>query len=220
MVLLLVSGIIFFLVARSSVRMRNFGLESKFFANLNEKEDMARRQAPVTASIKAKMEGYDVHIESLSISADSTFVGQKMKDIPFRAQTGTNIVKISRGSSAIIIPGGEVVIYPGDRLLAVGTTEQIEALKAMVEGSVPPSVEDPADDSGFDVLAVPISKESYLCGRTLKSVNMREYRCMVISVLRNGNMITNPRPELEFQEGDTVWIAGELTSANFLAQSV
>jgi K+/H+ antiporter YhaU regulatory subunit KhtT len=33
---------------------------------------------------------------------------------------------------------------------------------------------------------------------------------MVISVLRNGEIITNPEPDFLFSEGDTVWLAGDV----------
>ena len=41
---------------------------------------------------------------------------------------------------------------------------------------------------------------------------MRQRGCMVLSVLRNNEFITNPRADFHFQEGDSVWIAGEKES--------
>ena len=31
---------------------------------------------------------------------------------------------------------------------------------------------------------------------------------MIISVLHDGTFITNPEPDYPFEEGDTVWVAG------------
>ncbi len=40
---------------------------------------------------------------------------------------------------------------------------------------------------------------------------------MVISVLHDGDFITNPKPDYRFAVGDTVWIAGETDSCQWLA---
>ena len=44
---------------------------------------------------------------------------------------------------------------------------------------------------------------------------MRDSGCMVISVLRENEFIANPKADLRFQAGDTVWIAGEKGSCEF-----
>ncbi|MBR0174135.1 MAG: TrkA C-terminal domain-containing protein, partial [Bacteroidales bacterium] len=64
-----------------------------------------------------------------------------------------------------------------------------------------------------------LKADSYLVGRSLKSVDMRKFACMVISVMRGTDIITNPRPDFVFEEGDLVWIAGELASADYLISS-
>ena len=41
---------------------------------------------------------------------------------------------------------------------------------------------------------------------------MRQKGCMVLSVLRDNEFITNPRADFHFQAGDSVWIAGDRES--------
>ena len=217
-VLIIVGGCAFFFFARYRVHGRSSAIEAKFIANLNSREADARRKAPVTSSIRDKMEGYDVHIEPVTLSSDSALAGCRLRDIPFRSQTGANIIKIRRGSRSIIIPDGEVVLFPGDVLLAVGTAVQIDALKQMVTASE--SAPDDAGDDRFEVVDLELKKDSFLVGRSLKSLSMRESNCMVVSVLRNGSMATNPGPDFVFEEGDVVWIAGEVTSADYLKANV
>ncbi|MBQ1751299.1 MAG: TrkA C-terminal domain-containing protein [Bacteroidales bacterium] len=66
---------------------------------------------------------------------------------------------------------------------------------------------------------VPIILEanSYLTGSTLRDVSLRDYGCMVVSVLRGDEIITNPRPDFHFAEGDTVWIAGDISSLDWIS---
>jgi CPA2 family monovalent cation:H+ antiporter-2 len=156
------------------------------------------------------MAGYDVHLEPLEVSPDSIFAGKPLKDIPFRAETGANLVKIRRGNQSITIPSGDVRIFPYDKLLAVGSSAQIDALRTMLSRSN--AAQPSAGDLEFEVVSLTLEADSFLTGKTLRGVNLRQYRCMVISVLHNGEFITNPEPDFQFGVGDVVWIAGE-TSA-------
>ena len=208
-VLMLLGGIIFILAARRTMH-RYSALEQRFLSNLNEKEEAERRSHPVSTSLREKMTGYDVHLEPLEVSPDSIFAGKPLKDIPFRAETGANLVKIRRGNQSITIPSGEVRIYPYDKLLAVGSSDQIDALRAMLSRSN--TAQTAAGDLEFEVVSLTLETDSFLTGKTLRNVNMRQYRCMVISVLHNGEFITNPEPDFQFGVGDVVWIAGETSS--------
>ncbi len=212
-VLILLGGVAFIIVARRTMH-RYSALEQRFLSNLNEKEEAERRRRPVTTSVRDKMAGYDVHLELLDVSPDSGFVGKALREIPFRAETGANIIKIQRGSHNINIPSGDVQVFPNDRLLAVGTTEQIDRLRLMLESSAVSA--GPKDAPEFEVMNVTLTEDSYLTGQTLRGTNMRDYRCMVISVLHGGDFITNPRPDYKFEAGDVVWIAGETSSCRWL----
>lgn len=207
-VVVLVSACAFLFFIRHS--MKSLGrLEARFLENLNKKEDLARQNAPVSTSVREKMAGYDVHIEAVDVSADSSFVGLKLKDIPFRASTGANIVKIVRGSRGILIPSGDEVVYPHDRLLAVGTSEQLACFAQMVHLDV----EAPAhQDAEFVVEPVQLRDSSPMVGRTLRELDMRASGCMVISVLHDGALLTNPRADYRFAADDTVWLAGDKKS--------
>ena len=190
-------------------------MEEKLLSNLNEKEELSRRRQPVRTSLQEKMAGYDVHLDTFEVSPDSTLVGQRLKEVPIRSETGANIIKLSRGSRSIIIPSGDTMLYPGDRLLAVGTTAQLSRLKSRVEEAQQLSEKSSAPE--FGVVAVELGEGSYLSGKTLKNTNMRDYHCMVVSVLRDEELITNPRPDFKFQAGDTVWVAGELSSCEWIS---
>lgn len=208
-VLIFLGGLVFVIASRSTMH-RYSALEQRFLSNLNEKEEAERKRHPITNSVRNKMAGYDVHLELLEVSPDSIFIGQQLKDIPFRAETGANLIKIQRGSQSITIPSGDVRIFPYDKLLAVGSSTQIDALRAMLSQSDTQLA--PLTEQEFEVAPVTLDEDSFLSGKVLRDINMRQYRCMVISVLHEGEFITNPKPDFRFGAGDIVWIAGE-TSA-------
>lgn len=212
--MIIVGGVILILVSRRYLHKYTI-LEDRFIRNLNEKEDMERRLAPVTTSVNDKLRGYDVHIEPVVVPQNSEFVGHRLKTVPIRSESGASIIKIGRGSENIVIPSGDVRLYPFDRMLAVGTTEQLGRLKKLIEDSVATSGQADAD-SAFKVISFMITKDSYLFGKTLRECSLSDYQCLVISVMRNSEFVTNPKPDFVFKEGDTVWLAGQTDSCEWL----
>lgn len=214
--LLIVAGAFaFFFSARKSVG-RLPRLETRFLENLNQKEVNERRRKPVTSSVQDKLSGYDVHLEQVVVSPDSTFAGKELREMPFRNTTGVNIVKIERGSRSILVPAGDERIFPGDRLLAVGTTAQIEAFRDVIDREKLPLGD--AGNVSFSLEAYTLHDTSYLTEKTLRSVAMRSSGCMVISVVREGKVLTNPKADFRFKSGDVVWIAGDKASCEWYAR--
>ena len=117
-----------------------------------------------------------------------------------------------RGSRSILIPSAEERIYPGDRLLAVGTSEQIAAFVANVREH---TVVSEAAEEEFTIERIELGEESYLTGKTLREADLRKAGCMVISYMRDGVLVTNPKPDVPLQKGDSVWLAGERSSVDW-----
>lgn len=198
------------------------GLEERFMMNLNEKEMEKRRLTPVTTSIKDKLAGFDVHLEIVTVSPDSEFIGKKLREMPFRNATGVNIVKIMRGSRSIVIPQGDEMIFPYDKLLAVGTSGQISSFVRMMNDNGLEGCQDGENgaagsntDVEFTVDTISVTEESYIYDKSLKELSMRDSGCMVISVMREGELVTNPKADFRFRKDDLVWIAGEAASCRF-----
>ena len=215
--LIIVSGVAFFLIGRRSISKFTV-VEDRFMANLNEKEQQQRRMTPVTSSVSDKMSRYNVKTDMITISADSLYAGKMLKDLPFRHKSGVNIVKIIRGSRSIMIPKGEEMVFPFDKLIAVGTKEQLsEFRKDMTESVYVPDEKDTDTlaPRAFQLESITLKEDSWLTGKTLRETDMRSYGCMVISVVSDGQVTTNPKPDYRFKEGDIVWLAGEKSACEW-----
>ena len=217
--LILISGVAFFFIGRRSISKFTI-VEDRFMANLNEKEQQQRRMAPVTSSVSDKMSRYNVKTDMITISADSLYAGKMLKDLPFRHKSGVNIVKIIRGSRSIMIPKGDEVVFPFDKLLAVGTKEQLAEFRKDMADNVYVPAEADADTLAprqFELESITLKEDSWLTGKTLRDTDMRSYGCMVISVVSDGQVTTNPKPDYRFKEGDVVWLAGEKSACDWWA---
>lgn len=204
--LIAAAGVEFVLIIKRYAKDYSF-IEKTFMNNLRAREDKEREEAPVTAAVKDYLGGYDVVLESFTVSSDSSIAGEKLASVPMIKECGVNILKIVRGTHHFLIPSGDETVFPSDRLLAVGTKEQIsdfgEALNA---------AEEPADDNAgadeFIVKKIELTPDSFLTGKVIGSLDMRSDGCIVISILRGNKFCTNPEPDTVFCEGDIVWLAG------------
>ena len=215
--LIIVAGVAFFFIGRRSISKFTI-VEDRFMANLNEKEQQQRRLAPVTSSVSDKMSRYNVKTDMITISADSLYAGKTLRELPFRHKSGVNIVKIIRGRRNIMIPTGDEVIFPYDKLLAVGTKEQlVEFRKDMAESIYVPNQTETETlaPREFELESITLKDDSWLTGKTLRDTDMRSYGCMVISVVSDGQVTTNPRPDYRFKAGDVVWLAGEKSACEW-----
>ncbi len=215
--LIFISGVAFFFIGRRSISKFTI-VEDRFMANLNEKEQHQRRLAPVTSSVTDKMSRYNVKTDMLTISPDSLYAGKPLKELPFRHKSGVNIVKIVRGSRTIMIPTGSEMVFPYDKLLVVGTKEQLaEFRKDMAEDVYVPekTAADALAPREFQLESITLKDESWLTGKTLREADMRSYGCMVISVVSDGQITTNPTPDYRFKSGDLVWLAGEKSACEW-----
>ena len=214
--LILISGVAFFFIGRRSISKFTI-VEDRFMANLNEKEQQQRRMAPVTSKVSDKMSRYNVKTDMLTISPDSLYAGKQLRELPFRHKSGVNIVKIVRGSRTIMIPTGTEMVFPYDKLLAVGTKEQLAEFRKDMNENV--FVQEPAADAlaprEFQLDSITLKEDSWLTGKTLLETDMRSYGCMVISVVSDGQITTNPKPDYRFRAGDIVWLAGEKSACEW-----
>ena len=68
----------------------------------------------------------------------------------------------------------------------------------------------PEDDNKFQVKPVLLTASSFLVGKSLAESSLSSYQCLVVSVLHEDSFLANPPADYIFEEGDTVWIAGDL----------
>ncbi len=210
--LIVLTGFVVFIIAKRLLRSFT-GLEKQFIENLNAREEMERKLKPVSSSVRDKMSQYDIHTEVVEVSPNFAFVGKSLREMPFRKHSGINIIKIQRGSRSILIPSGDEPVYPCDKLVAVGTSAQLESFMASIKENI--ETQESETDSDFIVKSGVISPDSFLWGKSLREADMRKSGCMIISVLHDNKLITNPGADFVFTDGDTIWIAGETKSCDW-----
>lgn len=191
--------LIILLVFSKRVTRQMRSIEAKFIDNLNERE---LRRSGRNNNLVSNM-----HLAFMEVGYGCPFVGEKLKNSDLGRKYGVNIAGIQRGSTAILVPGGDARIFPGDQLGVIGTDEQIQALLPIVEAS--------GDDrntsetlSDIKMQNIQLSDASPLVGKSIKNSGMREqYHTLLVSLQRDDEFIT-PHSDFIFQPHDILWVVG------------
>lgn len=73
-------------------------------------------------------------IEWVPIPATSPAVGTTIEAGQYRTHTGTSIVAVVRGDTTVPAPAPDFEFAAGDTAVAIGTTDGLEALRALMTG--------------------------------------------------------------------------------------
>lgn len=196
------------------LKMQSIKLERRFISNFNLRENELQRardekNAFASSQLEKSLSMYDLHLADFSVSADAQCCGKSLIELNYRSRFGVHVVSVIRGSRRINIPGGKEKIFPCDKLLVLGTDEQLQSLKCELEDGVS-CCHDAECKKEVSLEQFEITKGSSLIGVTIRKSGIRDSaKCMVVGIERDASTLVNPEVTTEFLEGDIVWIAGE-----------
>jgi voltage-gated potassium channel len=75
-----------------------------------------------------------LNIEDIAIAAGSPAAGKTLDGLDVRRATGASVLVILREGESPVSPSGDAVLGAGDRLLALGTADQLRRLEALIAG--------------------------------------------------------------------------------------
>lgn len=188
-------------------------IETQFLENLNYKEIMEEKKAPISSAITHQLHSKEIHIEEIEISPNSPKIGRTLHELDFRGQTGINIVSIIRGDKKINIPDANERLYPYDKVILAGSDSDIQHLISQIEErqrSKQEANEDNADQHRVSLSQYVVDQDSPLIGKTIAQLHLQEQtECMIICVDRDEETISQFAPDFVLAEGDTLLLAGE-----------
>jgi CPA2 family monovalent cation:H+ antiporter-2 len=210
--LVVVSVLIVALIVWSQiVKKQSRRIERVFLENLNRKEVMEERMKPVKKKTVRDLLDKDIHVEEVIVSQHSPSVGKTLRELNFKQLAGVNVVSVIRGPEKINIPDGNVRLYPFDKLVVVGSDDEIQVCLNRVAKYQEHNGE--VEDEAIHHIVLSnyiIEAHSPLAGKTVRELNTREQaECMIIGIDRNGHSITNFTADLHLEKNDVLWIAGE-----------
>lgn len=151
---------------------------------------------------------WNLHMIDCALPDLADCQGKKISDLKLRSRFGCSVVGIERQGFMIPLPAPDAVLYPRDKVLLLGTSDQVNAGKAFL-GAVSGA---PVSDSLFEEVrmeALTVPEWSRAAGRTLGVLSPAQHHSVQIAgVNRGGRRILNPTAQETLYPGDEVLVLG------------
>lgn len=200
------------IIASRGIKKSSIRLERLFLNNLRSRDI----EALVSGKRRPLYEGHlldrDIHIAEFDVPLDSLWAGQALNQLQLGSKFGVHVSSILRASRRINIPDGNSIIFPGDRIRAIGSDDQLQKMRAALENEVY------SEDLEFEkremhLHQIVVTSQTPFVNMALKESGIRDrYNCMVVGLEEGKENLSNVSPNYRFKEGDIIWIVGEEAS--------
>jgi CPA2 family monovalent cation:H+ antiporter-2 len=175
-------------------------IEHRFLYNLNAREEQNKQPEILP---------WDTHLTELTVSPESKLVGKSLIELAIREKYGVNIALIERGNKMIPTPGRDERLYPNDKVMLIGTDDQLAAITELFKAEAEEQLESYFPKKDMTLQKIVITSLSPVFGQTIRDSGIRENtQGLVVGIERKGERILNPDSGLIFQHDDIVWIVG------------
>jgi CPA2 family monovalent cation:H+ antiporter-2 len=151
---------------------------------------------------------WNLHIIDCVLPDLADAQGKKISDLDLRAKFGCSVVGIERQGFMIPIPAPDAVLYPRDRVLLMGTTEQVNGGKKFL-AAVTGISQAESDFEEVQMQSVGVPEWSPACGKTLGELALaRTFGVQIAGIRRKGERILNPSADERLLSDDEVLALG------------
>lgn len=191
------------------LKHRSIRLERLFVQNLRSRDIAAQVSGKRRPLFEGHLLDRDIHISEFIVPVDSLWAGKTLAQLKLGNRFGVHVSSILRGSHRINIPDGNMMLFVGDKLQAIGNDEQLNIMNAAMQAELLPEDAD-IEHREMKLQKLVITVDSPLVGKTLKESNVRQrYNFMVVGVEEGQKNLTMINPNRRFEVGDIVWVVGE-----------
>jgi CPA2 family monovalent cation:H+ antiporter-2 len=154
---------------------------------------------------------WNLHILDCVLPDLADAQGSTIAGLELRTRSGCSVVGIERQGYMIPLPAADAVLYPRDRVLLMGTKEQVEeGRKILTAVSDVATGESVIEEVQMQALSVPAWSQAL--GRTLGELALAQtFAVQVVGINRSGQRILNPAAEETLQAGDELLVLGMQT---------
>lgn len=151
---------------------------------------------------------WNLNVQECLLPDDSVLVGVTLRHLALRKTTGCSIVGIQRHGHAITDIGPATHLFPGDELLLLGNTDQIEdAKKILYQTDANADNDIEIDSQILKSLKVPV--ESPVAGKQLGELEWsRDYGVQVVAMKRESKILTEMDAKTTIKAADVLLLLG------------
>ncbi|HNU56500.1 MAG TPA: cation:proton antiporter [Flavobacteriales bacterium] len=175
-------------------------VEQRFMHNLNQREQQRRRP---------HLAPWDMHLAEVEVKPGTLVVGRSLEEIKLREKHGVNVALIERDDRNIPAPHRDERLLPGDRLVVIGTDEQLSDMNRTLEAPIPDNGDYDLDKDDIALEKYRVLPRSPLIGTTIRASRLREEAMALVAGIERGDQrIMNPESFTTFEQSDLVWLVG------------
>ncbi len=165
-----------------------------------------RRSQAVTAGTQSK--DWNLEMTEHTVPERAACAGKSLRELELRPKFGCTIVEIDRQGFVIDRVRPNDTLFPGDRILMFGQSEQIDLATAFLNTEADADTEE-ADFAEAVLDTLTVSNECGVLGRTLAEAGVyEETGVQIVGIERRGERILNPSGQERIEEGDRLLVMG------------
>ena len=199
-----------FFAFRKKIQALYDKLESRFIANLNDRElqEEIRLLEQQASKRNVALAPWDAHMTTFEVDPEVSIIGKTLEELRWRELIGVNVAMIKRGLLTITTPQKYDRIYPGDKLFIICTDQQEKKMNAILRPDK--KLVESQKDAQMELDKFTIEHDSTFINKSIRESGIRtSTNGLVVGIERGGQRILNPESTMVFEEGDVVWIVGE-----------
>ena len=184
-------------------------IEDNFLDNLNKRQSSQVFEIPEILQ-------ENCHLQKMTLSPDSPYAGQLIKETDFRDNYNVSVVSVERGKQLYELPKSDFQLFPFDKITFVGHEDHLRLLLPRVELFDEQLIQE-HEESEVDLYKVEVRPNSPYIGVALMDSGLAEnFEAMIIAIERDGHFILNPSARITFQPADLVWFVAQKEKAEIL----
>jgi Kef-type K+ transport system membrane component KefB/K+/H+ antiporter YhaU regulatory subunit KhtT len=149
------------------------------------------------------------HLVELEIHPHFKHAGKSLSDLELRERFSVSVVSILRGEHSHIAPTRDTQLLPYDRLVVLGEDSALAKLEKFLVTERYRT--DPTEEAIFGLQRLLVTSGCGFVGLNLRESRIRErVHGIVLGIERARERILNPDSKLVIQEGDILWLYGNL----------
>ena len=185
-------------------------LERMFIQNLRSRDIQAQVEGRKRPLYEGHLLDRDIHMAELDVPASSLWAGKTLRELALRSRFGVDVSSILRAGHRVNIPDGDTVVFPGDRLQAIGGDDQLSRLADGLKAEVYSDDATDIESHEMRLRQIVLTGRSPFVGKTLSESGIREvYGCMVVGLEEGRETLSRVSPTRRFAKGDILWVVGE-----------
>jgi CPA2 family monovalent cation:H+ antiporter-2 len=199
-------GIVGLLFSSRLVRWHN-RIERELSVQLKTASSPAQA-AGMTLALLDRPEEWNLDIDEVTLPSQTQHAGRTIREVNLRRSTGCSIVGIDRHGFTLNNPSADERLYPGDRILLLGSPEQLATAEGVLTGGTAAN----AIGQSFSELtneSIRIPEASPYVGKTLVQLDlMRRFSVQICGIKRGQERRVLPAGGDQILGGDLLLLLG------------